>query len=107
MEDGEANVAITFNKLTYLELDGLPNLTNFCSGAYSFGFPSLEKVIVSCCPEMKTFCQGILSAPKLKGVQATKDYSHWEHDLNTTTLRLWESNHDDTQWLFREMVSIF
>ncbi|KAG7968621.1 hypothetical protein I3843_08G164400 [Carya illinoinensis] len=27
MEDGEANVAITFNKLTYLKLDGLPNLT--------------------------------------------------------------------------------
>ncbi|KAG2702082.1 hypothetical protein I3760_06G074700 [Carya illinoinensis] len=81
MEDGEANVAITFNKLTYLELDGLPNLTNFCSGAYSFGFPSLEKVIVSCCPEMKTFCQGILSTPKLKGVQATKDYSHWEGSM--------------------------
>ncbi|XP_041014140.1 uncharacterized protein LOC121257261 [Juglans microcarpa x Juglans regia] len=99
MEDGEANVAITFNKLTYLELDGLPNLTNFCSGAYSFGFPSLEKVIVRCCPEMKTFCQGILSTPKLKGVQATEDDddSHWEHDLNTTTLRLWESNDDDTQ----------
>ncbi|KAG2702094.1 hypothetical protein I3760_06G074900 [Carya illinoinensis] len=99
MEDGEANVAITFNKLTYLELDGLPNLTYFCSGAYSFGFPSLEKVIVRCCPEMKTFCQGILSTPKLKGVQETKDDSHWEHDLNTTTLRLWESNR-----LFRERV---
>ncbi|KAG6650874.1 hypothetical protein CIPAW_06G073300 [Carya illinoinensis] len=97
MEDGKANVVITFNKLTYLEVDGLPNLTNFCSGAYFFGFPSLEKLIVSCCPEMKTFCQGILSTPKLKGVQATKDDSHWEHDLNTTTLRLWESNHDDTQ----------
>ncbi|XP_035542646.1 disease resistance protein At4g27190-like isoform X2 [Juglans regia] len=106
MEDGEANVAITFNKLTYLELDGLPNLTNFCSGASSFWFPSLERVIVRCCPEMKTFCQGILSTPKLKGVQATKykDDSHWEHDLNTTTLRLWESNDDDTQWLLREMV---
>ncbi|KAG7974842.1 hypothetical protein I3843_06G068300 [Carya illinoinensis] len=106
MEDGEANVVITFNKLTYLELDGLPNLTNFCSGAYFFGFPSLEKLIVSCCPEMKTFCQGILSTPKLKGVQATKDDSHWEHDLNTTTLRLWESHHDDTQWLLREMKSV-
>ncbi|KAG2702064.1 hypothetical protein I3760_06G073700 [Carya illinoinensis] len=103
MEDGEANVAITFNKLTYLELDGSPNLTNFCSEACSFGFPSLEKIIVRCCPEMKTFCQGILSTPKLKGVQETEyeDDSNWEHDLNTTTLRLWESNHDDTQWLFR------
>ncbi|KAG7968626.1 hypothetical protein I3843_08G164900 [Carya illinoinensis] len=54
MEDGEANGAITFNKLTSLKLVGLPNLTHFCSGPYSFGLESLDVVIVRC-PEMKTF----------------------------------------------------
>ncbi|KAG6701556.1 hypothetical protein I3842_08G171100 [Carya illinoinensis] len=110
MEDGEANVAITFNKLRCLELRGLPNLTHFCSGHYSFGFPSLDEVIVRCCPEMKTFSHGVLSTPKLKGV--SDDYSwfskrnlYWEDDLNTTTRCLWEeSNQYDTRLLFRERV---
>ncbi|KAG6701566.1 hypothetical protein I3842_08G171600 [Carya illinoinensis] len=73
MEDGEANVEITFKKLTYLELDGLPNLTHFGSGPYSFGFPSLDEVIVRCCPEMKTFSHGVLSTPKLKGVENSEE----------------------------------
>ncbi|XP_041014592.1 probable disease resistance protein At4g27220 isoform X2 [Juglans microcarpa x Juglans regia] len=104
MEDGEANVTITFNNLTYLELDSLPNLTNFCSGGYSsVMFPSLEKVIIRCCTEMKTFCHGVLSTPKLKGVQATEDEDdlHWEHDLNTTIHWLWEADYD-TRLLFTQ-----
>ncbi|KAG2694938.1 hypothetical protein I3760_08G167500 [Carya illinoinensis] len=113
MEDiGETNVAIIFNELRYLELRGLPNLTHFCSGPYSFGFPSLDKVIVRCCPEMKTFSHGVLSTPMLTAVYDdyiwdSRHNSHWEHDLNTTTRWLWESNQYDTQWLFRERVSIF
>ncbi|XP_042992990.1 uncharacterized protein LOC122319131 isoform X3 [Carya illinoinensis] len=111
MEDiGEANVAITFNKLRYLELHGLPNLTHFCSGPYSFGFPSLYEVIVRCCPEMKTFSHGVLSTPKLTAVYDDNRWSskrnlHWKDDLNTTTRCLWEeSNQYDTQCLFRESV---
>ncbi|KAG6701539.1 hypothetical protein I3842_08G170000 [Carya illinoinensis] len=109
MEDDEANVAITFNKLRYLELRGLPNLTHFCSGPYSFGFPSLDEVIVRCCPEMKTFSHGVLSTPKLKGVYDSyrwdsKRNLHWEDDLNTTTRCLWEANQYDTRLLFRERV---
>ncbi|KAG6646156.1 disease resistance protein At4g27190-like isoform X1 [Carya illinoinensis] len=112
MEDvGEANVAITFNKLRCLELRRLPNLTHFCSGPYSFGFPSLDEVIVRCCPEMKTFSHGVLSTPKLKGVSDdymsffSKPNLYWEDDLNTTTRCLWEkSNQYDTGLLFRERV---
>ncbi|XP_042992991.1 disease resistance protein At4g27190-like [Carya illinoinensis] len=110
MEDGEANVKITFNKLTYLTLDGLPNLTHFCSGPYSFGFPSLERVTVRCCSEMKTFCHGVLSTPKLSGVYDDNSWSskrnlHSKDDLNTTTSCLWEeSNQYDTGLLFRERV---
>ncbi|KAG6646104.1 uncharacterized protein LOC122319131 isoform X2 [Carya illinoinensis] len=110
MEDGEANVEITFKNLVCLELDGLPNLTHFCSRPYSFGFPSLIEVIVRCCPEMKTFCHGVLSTPELTAVWDdrhrwnSKRNVHWEDDLNTTTRCLWESNQYDTQCLFRERV---
>uniref|UniRef100_A0A2N9FVH6 Disease resistance protein At4g27190-like leucine-rich repeats domain-containing protein n=1 Tax=Fagus sylvatica TaxID=28930 RepID=A0A2N9FVH6_FAGSY len=88
-EGGEGNEVITFSQLTYLKLDCLPNLTSFCSRSYSFEFPSLEEVIVSKCPEMKIFCHGILSTPKLERVQATKeDEWHWKVDLNTTVRTL-------------------
>ncbi|XP_042991518.1 disease resistance protein At4g27190-like isoform X5 [Carya illinoinensis] len=113
MEDGEANVAITFNKLTRLTLDGLPNLTHFCSGPYSFGFPSLDEVIVRCCLEMKTFSHGVLSTPKLTAIYDDNRWSsklnlHWKDDLNTTTRCLWEeSNQYDTRLLFRERVENF
>ena len=88
-EGVETNEVITFNHLTYLKLDCLPNLTSFCSRSYSFEFPSLEEVIVSKCPEMKIFCHGVLSTPKLERVQATKeDEWHWKVDLNTTVRTL-------------------
>ncbi|XP_042990748.1 uncharacterized protein LOC122317791 isoform X3 [Carya illinoinensis] len=109
MEDGEANVAIIFNKLTVLTLDGLPNLTHF-GFPYSFGFPSLYKVIVRCCPEMKTFSHGVLSTPKLTAVcyddrWNSKQNLYCEDDLNTTTRCLWEeANQYDTRLLFRERV---
>ena len=84
-EGGEASEVITFTQLIYLKLDSLPNLASFCSGSYSFNFPSLEEVIVRQCPEMKTFSYGALGTPKLKKVQATQeDECHWKVDLNTT-----------------------
>ncbi|KAG2702072.1 hypothetical protein I3760_06G074300 [Carya illinoinensis] len=107
IEDGEANVMLTFNNLTYLELDSLPKLANFCSQGYSFVlFPSLEKVIMRCCTEMKTFCHRVVRAPKLKSVQATEDEDDllWEQDLNTTIHWLWEGDYD-TQLLFMQKVS--
>jgi hypothetical protein len=92
-DGGEGNdQVITFSKLTSLKLDCLPQLSNFCSGGYSFEFPSLEEVIVSQCQEMKIFSDGVLSTPKLKRVQATKeDGGHWKDDLNSTIHWLWES----------------
>ncbi|KAG6646106.1 hypothetical protein CIPAW_08G170600 [Carya illinoinensis] len=79
-------------------------------GPYSFGFPSLERVTVRCCSEMKTFCHGVLSTPKLSGVYDDNSWSskrnlHSKDDLNTTTSCLWEeSNQYDTGLLFRERV---
>ncbi|KAB9241441.1 hypothetical protein FH972_027013 [Carpinus fangiana] len=99
---GEGNdQVITFSKLTSLKLDCLPQLSNFCSGGYSLEFPSLEEVIVSKCQEMKIFSNGVLSTPKLKRVQATKeDEGYWKDDLNTTIHWLWESERYIPQWLF-------
>ncbi|KAM3736949.1 hypothetical protein ACB098_09G019700 [Castanea mollissima] len=92
-EGGEANEVITFTHLTYLNLDDLTNLASFCSGSYSFKFPSLEEVIVRQCPEIKTFSHGSLRTPKLERVQATQeDEWHWKADLNTTIHWLWENN---------------
>ncbi|KAB1202382.1 hypothetical protein CJ030_MR8G020179 [Morella rubra] len=99
-EGSEANEVITFSKLTHLKLDWLPKLTNFCSGSYSFIFPSLEEVIVRQCPEMKIFSAGVLSTPKLERVQAREnDKWHWQDDLNTAIYGLWEGS-TPLHWLW-------
>ncbi|XP_044475557.1 uncharacterized protein LOC123203299 isoform X2 [Mangifera indica] len=78
---------IVFNQLKLLELHCLKSLTCFCSANYAFRFPCLEQVIVSHCPNMKTFSQGGLSTPKLNEVQLTEKInaeSFWKDDLNST-----------------------
>ncbi|KAE8076544.1 hypothetical protein FH972_015187 [Carpinus fangiana] len=93
-EGGEANddEVISFSKLSYLKLDCLPRLTNFCSGSYCLELPSLEEVIVRQCQEMKIFSHGDLRTPKLQRVEATEeDEWHWKDDLNSTIHWLWEA----------------
>ncbi|XP_044474981.1 uncharacterized protein LOC123202894 [Mangifera indica] len=78
---------IVFNQLETLVLHCLKSLTSFCSANYVFRFPCLEQVIVSQCPNMKTFSQGGLSTPKLKKVQLTETINaepFWKDDLNST-----------------------
>ncbi|XP_031285941.1 uncharacterized protein LOC116144636 [Pistacia vera] len=70
---------IVFNNLNKLSFTCLNNLTCFCSGNYSFNFPSLEDLIIRFCPNMKTFSQGILSTPKLH----TFYYDNCEMDLES------------------------
>ncbi|GAY67268.1 hypothetical protein CUMW_255230, partial [Citrus unshiu] len=60
---------IAFNELKLLVLDHLPRLTSFCLENYTLEFPSLERVSVTHCRDMKTFSQGIVSTPKLHEVQ--------------------------------------
>ncbi|KAH9686969.1 Disease resistance protein [Citrus sinensis] len=68
---------IAFSELKVLILDYLPRLTSFCLENYTLEFPSLERVSVTLCPDMKTFSQGILSTPKLYKVQtAFRDIKH-------------------------------
>ncbi|TXG71310.1 hypothetical protein EZV62_006245 [Acer yangbiense] len=85
-KEDEAIDQIIFNQLEYLGLDGLPSLTIFHSGSFAIAFPSLQKVVVRRCPNMKLFSRGVLSTPRLHTLQIaeTEDAGCWEGDLNTT-----------------------
>ncbi|KAB5529267.1 hypothetical protein DKX38_019348 [Salix brachista] len=82
----EAGNEIIFRKLQSLKLGSLASLTSFCSVNFTFRFPCLIEVIVTNCPEMKTFSPGILSTPRLRKVWLSeeKDKGHWKGDLNIT-----------------------
>ncbi|XWS42923.1 hypothetical protein CRYUN_Cryun16bG0055400 [Craigia yunnanensis] len=80
----EVKDAIIFSQLKHLELGSLPSLSNFCSGNYTFLFPSLEKVTVRNCSKMKIFSQGELITPNMQKVQFAEDKERWDGNLNTT-----------------------
>ncbi|KAH9754158.1 Importin subunit alpha-2 [Citrus sinensis] len=111
---------ITFRELKELKLLLLESLTSFCSGNCAFNFPSLERLVVDDCPDMKIFSEGKLSTPKLHKVERRGEACwDWKDDLNTT-IRKYASFHrmvagvwsDDsglqleaTTW-FRNLLSI-
>ncbi|XVF31259.1 hypothetical protein REPUB_Repub16aG0130100 [Reevesia pubescens] len=82
--------AIIFSQLKYLELGNLPSLSSFCPGNFTFGFPSLEKVIMRQCPKMEIFSKGKLSTPMLEGIQSTEGecVGRWEGNLNAIVQQL-------------------
>ncbi|KAL9450772.1 hypothetical protein AB3S75_012497 [Citrus x aurantiifolia] len=77
---------ITFRELKELKLLDLKSLTSFCSGNCAFKFPSLERLVVDDCPDMKIFSEGKLSTPKLHEVAQRWGEARWawKGDLNTT-----------------------
>ncbi|KAH1149740.1 hypothetical protein GYH30_043991 [Glycine max] len=80
---------IEFSKLITIELEGLTNLTSFCSYKNcEFKFPSLEMLIVNRCPMMETFTENRTTAPKLQNIFAFEGEKEsrwqWEGDLNAT-----------------------
>ncbi|KAK8508819.1 hypothetical protein V6N12_034921 [Hibiscus sabdariffa] len=83
-----ATCQAVFNRLKSLELVDLPRLKSFCSGNHAFGFPCLEEVIVSGCPELEIFCKGGLNAPLLQSVEYEKGKGHWSGDLDSTVQHL-------------------
>ncbi|KAK8508866.1 hypothetical protein V6N12_034968 [Hibiscus sabdariffa] len=87
-EEDEATCHIIFSRLKSLELVNLPRLKSFCSGNHTFGFPCLEEVIVSGCPELEIFCKEISSVPLLQSVEYGKGKRHWSGDLDSTIQQL-------------------
>ncbi|KAF8391529.1 hypothetical protein HHK36_023834 [Tetracentron sinense] len=70
-EGEEVMGKIVFPKLKTIDLFSLHGLRSFCSGNFSFEWPSLEQVLLSDCPQMETFTAaalGIRSTPKLKKI---------------------------------------
>lgn len=71
------SIKIAFPKLDSLELVSLPNLTSFCSVdqcTTNFDLPGLRNAVVAYCNELKFFCHGDVSAPKLRTVEMDYDY---------------------------------
>ncbi|XP_031273948.1 uncharacterized protein LOC116132446 [Pistacia vera] len=85
-EGDKQNDEIVFEELKSLVFYDLESLTSFCSGNYSFRFPTLEKLVVDECSKMKTFSEGVLSTPSLQKVKQSwiDNEGYWEGDLNTT-----------------------
>ncbi|XP_039032248.1 uncharacterized protein LOC120167247 isoform X1 [Hibiscus syriacus] len=86
--EDEATCDIIFSRLKSLELVNLLRLKSFCSGNHTLGFPCLEQVIVSGCPELEIFCKGVLSAPLLQSVEYGEGKEHWSGDLDSTVQQL-------------------
>ncbi|KAF2294862.1 hypothetical protein GH714_024599 [Hevea brasiliensis] len=86
-EGEESKEDIIFSKLESLEFDCLPSLISFCSADHSFKFPSLTKVIVKQCPKMQVFSKGVLSTPRLLGIEKDNQW-HWNGNLNAAVQQL-------------------
>uniref|UniRef100_A0A2N9FC43 Uncharacterized protein n=1 Tax=Fagus sylvatica TaxID=28930 RepID=A0A2N9FC43_FAGSY len=99
-EEGEEKDIVLFNKVNLLVLIDLPNLKCFCNEANAFEWPSLKKVGVIRCPNLRTFVPANLKTPELEGVYEDYDYNikyygvfkidrfkgraQWKGDLNAT-----------------------
>ncbi|KAK8502347.1 hypothetical protein V6N12_046133 [Hibiscus sabdariffa] len=82
---------IRFPQLNRLKLVYLPKLESFCSsGNHTFGFPSLQTVIVHECPKMKMFSGGHSNTPMLHkvGLDWWREEERWEGSLNSTIQQL-------------------
>lgn len=82
---------VVFKKLKTLELVSLKKLQSFCnSESCEFEFPSLERLVVSACYNMKKFSDKVTrrSTPILQNVYAILEQEKkrycWEGDLNAT-----------------------
>uniref|UniRef100_A0A2N9GTG6 AAA+ ATPase domain-containing protein n=1 Tax=Fagus sylvatica TaxID=28930 RepID=A0A2N9GTG6_FAGSY len=95
-EEGEEKDIVLFNKVNLLMLMDLPNLKCFCNEANAFEWPSLKKVGVIRCPNLRTFVPANIKTPELEGVYEDyrynresykfefKERAQWKGDLNAT-----------------------
>jgi len=70
-EDEDGCDEIIFRRLTTLRLYSLPRLQNFLSGNATLQFSCLRNANVVDCPNMKTFSEGVLNAPRFLGIETS------------------------------------
>ncbi|KAK7340193.1 hypothetical protein VNO77_20889 [Canavalia gladiata] len=89
-EDEDASCKILFGKLKTLMLDSLPSLVSFYSGNATLHLPYLQVAMVSQCPDMRTFSEGVINAPIFWGILTSMEnlLFHFHEDLNTTIKKL-------------------
>ena len=75
-----------FHKVNSILLRDLPNLKCFCNEAIAFEWPSLKKMMVIRCPNLRTFVPSNLKTPELEGVYEDIEFKtgQWKADLNAT-----------------------
>ena len=94
-EEDEEEKDVLFNKVNSIMLIDLPNLKCFCNEANAFEWPSLKKVGIIRCPNLRTFVPANLKTPELEGVYEDYHYYNvykvgfkgnpkWKGDLNAT-----------------------
>lgn len=127
MEDESATESeIVCSQLKILALHCLPNLKCFHSGNNKLQFPNLKKIILSECPEMRSFSHGTINTPNLDSLiiaelddepleddldwvfetleEAEPIEELWEGDLNRSIRKLWDDSYIALQWIFSETV---
>ncbi|KAK9195891.1 hypothetical protein WN943_004019 [Citrus x changshan-huyou] len=85
--DAAKDEVITFSELNELKLLNLKSLRSFYSGNRALNLPSLERLLVDDCTNMKIFSRGELSTPMLHKVQLNmwdEACWAWKEGLNTT-----------------------
>ena len=107
--EAEAGDEIAFNNLTLLELMDLSSLTAFHLGNRTIKFPSLDYALVNNCPQLKIFCSGVLSTPKItlffmEEKCITKKKGDGDVDLNATIKEYWEAKLETCDQKFAEKV---
>ncbi|KAH6799680.1 hypothetical protein C2S51_036164 [Perilla frutescens var. frutescens] len=65
-EEDRQRTTLLFPKLQQLHLYHLPKLVSFCEWKCDVELPSLKKVIIQSCPNMKYLTLGLLAAPDLE-----------------------------------------
>ncbi|KOM37189.1 hypothetical protein LR48_Vigan03g057000 [Vigna angularis] len=91
-EDEDDCDEIIFERLTTLTLNCLPRLQSFLSGNATVHFSCLKNAYAINCPNMKTFSEGVLTAPRFLGIKTSYEDSDlfFHDDLNTSFQRLFQ-----------------